>query len=511
MYSKYQIIILLIIALLSNTDIYGQQKVETSTGVLTNLSSGEFAPYMIGALNGGRVVRSSSALLDMSAKIEIDKTKRFSWGAGVEFLTGYSASNDYNRWDNDTKAWGTSRNAPAAFWIQQLYGEFKYRGAFIRIGQKDFCSALLDETVSSGDLTRSSNARGIPGVEVGFIDFQDIPFTNGWVQIQGTIEYGRFVDDNFKDEQFNRFNGIYPDDINYTYKRCYFRTKPSQPFSVTLGMQATGQFGGTSYSYANGVLVRKDFRGFDIKDLWRMFFPVQGSSTDGYYEGNSLGSWDLKARYRFASGEEISAVFQGPFEDGSGIGRFNKFDGLWGIYYHSNKRSLITAVGLEYLNFTNHSGPLHWATHDRPGTTIDFEATGRDDYYNNAYYGAFTNYGLSIGSPFLISTMYNLNGVPNYVNNVSKGCFFAIKGCLSNDLDYTVKYSYQQSLGRIGYAPRNSKVSNSMLISSTWNAWKVLPGLVVDAKLAFDTGKLRGDNFGFMIGVKYNLNFDLNL
>ena len=35
----------------------------------------------------------------------------------------------------------------------------------------------------------------IPGVEAGFLGFQNIPFTNGWVQIGGAISYGRFTDD----------------------------------------------------------------------------------------------------------------------------------------------------------------------------------------------------------------------------------------------------------------------------------------------------------------------------
>ena len=186
-----------------NSGAWAQNVAHYGATALGQVSSGDFAPYFIGSLNGGRTPRKNSALLDFGAKVEIDRGRRFSWGAGVEVITGYSSANSYDRWYDETDTWGKVSNRPAAIWIQQLYAELKFRGIFVRVGQKDHSSALLDESLSSGDLTRSSNARGIPGIEGGFIDFQDIPLTNGWVQIDGVIEYGRFTDDGFGHDQFN--------------------------------------------------------------------------------------------------------------------------------------------------------------------------------------------------------------------------------------------------------------------------------------------------------------------
>ena len=484
-----------------------QDTLKYQATALGNASTGPFAPYFIGSLNGGRVVRKAGALADIEVKVDIDRSRRFSWGAGAEIIGGWSTGNKYDRWNADEQIWTLQENRPAAAWIQQLYGEVKWRGVFLRLGQKDHHSALLDERLSSGDLTRSSNARGIPGAEIGFIDFQNIPFTNGWVQIEGVIEYGRFTDDGFARKQYNYYSWMLATDIYYTYKRCYFRTKPSMPFSVTLGMQTGGQFGGYTAYYRQGVMYKDEKRGFRIADVFKMFLPTRGNGN-GFVEGNSLGTWDFKARYRLKNSDEISFAFQWPWEDGSGIGRRNGLDGLYGLYYNSSRRGYITGAAVEWLDFRNQSGPIHWAPGDSPGTTITGEATGGDNYYNNDTYTAYTNYGMAIATPFLVSPIYNLNGYPAFMYCRARGLHLALTGCVDCiGLDYAVKYSWQQAWGT-GRIPRAySLLDNSMLFDVSWNASDILKGFSVKAELAFDAGSLRGNNFGFMLGVRYSGSF----
>lgn len=482
---------------------YAQDTLRYSATALGNASTGHFAPYFIGSLNHGKTVRKASALADIETRVDIDRSRRFSWGAGIEVVGGFSTGNKYDRWDNNAKIWTSQENRPASVWVQQLYGEVKWRGVFLRAGQKDHHSALLDERLSSGDLTRSSNARGIPGAEVGFIDFQNIPFTNGWVQIEGVVEYGKFTDNSFAKKQYNYYNWVLATGIYYTYKRCYFRTKPSMPFSVTVGMQFGGQFGGTTEYYRQGEMYRKEVRGFRFADLFKMFLPIRGNGNN-FMEGSSLGSWDLKARYRLRNSDELSFAFQWPWEDGSGIGRRNGLDGLWGVYYTSARRGLVNGAAIEWLDFRNHSGPIHWAPGDFPGTTITNEATGGDNYYNNDTYTAYTNYGMAIATPFLVSPIYNLNGYPAFLHNRAQGLHLALTGCVDIiNLDWALKYSWQQAWGS-GRTPQSySLIDNSLLLEANWNAASVLDGFAVNAKLAFDAGALRGNNFGFMIGIRY--------
>lgn len=480
-----------------------QDSLRYSATALGNASSGDFAPYFIGSLNGGRIVRKASALADLEVKVDVDRTRRFSWGAVAEVIAGFSSANSYEYWNGAENAWTSRSNRPAPVWIQQLYGEVKFRGVFLRAGQKDHHSAILDERLSSGDLTRSSNARGIPGAEIGFIDFQDIPFTNGWVQIDGVIEYGKFTDNGFSRKQYNHYSWLLAADMYYTYKRCYFRTKPSMPFSITIGMQTAGQFGGSTVYYEKGVMYKLDKRGFRFGDIFKMFFPVQGNGNN-FYEGNSLGSWDFKARYRLRNGDEISFAFEWPWEDGSGIGRMNGLDGLWGLYYTSPRRSIVNGAAIEWLDFRNHSGPIHWAPGDFPGTTLGGEATGGDNYFNNDTYGAYANYGMAIATPFLVSPIYNLNGYPAFMYNRARGVHLALTGCIGPSIDYVVKYSWQQAWG-MGRTPRAySLLDNSMLFDVNWDAAAVLKGFSVKAELAFDAGSLRGNNFGLMVGIRYS-------
>lgn len=467
---------------------------------LGNVSSGHFAPYFIGSMNGGRIVRKGSALLDAGAVVPVDRSKRFSWGAGAEFLAGYSSSNSYDRFT--PSGWTQEACRPAPIWLQQLYGELKYRGAYLRLGQKEPQSVLLDEDLSSGDITRSGNARGIPGVSIGFIDFQDIPFTNGWVQINGCIDYGKFTDDSFKRKQYNHYSWLTTSDVYYTYKYCYFRTKPSRPLSVTAGMQTAGQFGGSTQWYRRGEMYMSENRGFHFKDIFKMFFPTTGNGNN-FVEGSSLGSWDFKARYRLRSGDELSFAFQWPWEDGSSIGRRNGWDGLYGLYYKSPRRRLVNGAAIEYIDFRNQSGPIHWAPGDNPGTDLSGTATGGDNYYNNDTYVAYTNYGMAIGTPFLVSPIYNLNGYPAFMNNLARGVHVAVAGCIGDEVDYALKYSWQQGWG-MGRTPSPyCKIDNSGCLDIHWDASRLMKGLHLTGILAFDAGELRGDNFGAMIGISY--------
>lgn len=475
----------------------------SATAIGQTATGGDFAPYFIGALNHGKTSRAHMAGLDLGVSVDLGRTGRWGWGAGAEVMFDGASSIQYARYDAATSTWGTSDNNAAPAYLQQLYAEVRYRSVFLRAGQKDYRSALLDEDLSSGDLVRGANARGIPGAEIGFIGFQDIPLTNGWVQIDGVIEYGRTVDDAYKRKQFNYYKYILTQDVNYTYKRCYFRTKPSMPLSVTVGMQVAGQFGGSTRQYRQGRLVLSEDRGFRFGDVLKMFLPTQGNGNE-FYEGNTLGSWDLKARYRLPDGSRLSFVFQGPWEDGSGIGRANGFDGLWGLYYTAPGRRIVTGAAIEYLDFTNQSGPMHWAPSDSPGTDITTEATGRDNYYNNTTYGAYTNYGLCIGSPFMLEPFYNLNGMSGFIYNVARGFHASVRGCLGADLDYSVRYSYQHARRCYVWPGPGLWLDNSMMARVDWHPTRLAPGWNFGATLAFDAGNLRGNNFGAMLTVTYS-------
>ena len=487
--------------------IYAEMPLEYYVSVTAQASSRSLSPYMLGSWNEGRYVEGSGIWQEAGIVRPLDMSKRFSWSVGFGYMAGIGTKTDYDRWNEDSGTWSTHGVGRSAFRVTELFGQLKYRSAFLTVGQKYSRSRIVDDRLSSGDLTRSNNASPIPGVGAGFFDFQDIPFTNGWVQIDGEIMYGKMMDSRFKREEFNYNYGELPQNILYNYKRCYFRTNPTKNFYVTIGMQAAGFFGGTMYKYKDGVIYREMHRGFRIKDLFQMFFPRAGG--EDYYTGSHLGSWDFKADIKFHGGSRLSGYFEWLWEDGSGIGRMNGWDGLWGVQYNFPEKCILSKVVLEYLDFTNQSGPIHFDPEDNPMNPIVGHSQGADDYYNNAYYGAYTNYGMGIGTPFLLSPIYNTNGNLSYLHNRARGFHVAIEANPVDWINLRIMGGYELAGGNGPMPAYNKLNSTSAMVSATAHPLKKMPQFEIGVKAAFDKGTLRGDNFGAQLQVSYSGLFNL--
>lgn len=471
--------------------------------------SGDFAPYYIASNNHGILTQSKDALLRLSLDKKPDTKKRFSYGFGVDFLTGYASATDYLRFSPEeapggmkvTNGWLVPHSEhPSRIWLQQLYGEIRYRGVFLTAGMKQHTSALLSSTLSSGDLVESGNARPIPEVRVGFNDFQNIPFTNEWVQIQGEISYGKMTDNAWLRDHYNYYNSHLNQGALYSYKRCYFRTKPAERFSATVGMQVGAFFGGETTWYDRGKMTHSKEFSKGVKQFFKMLLPTDGGLE--YYSGSSLGSWDILLRYRLNDGSTIKGYMQKPWEDGSGVGFLNGFDGVWGLQFTAARKGWISGAVIEYLDFTNQSGPMHWDPDDAPGTDIPNRAEGADDYYYNHEYNAYANYGMAIGSPFLVSPIYNTDGFLQFASNRIRGFHIGLEGEISSEVSYRLLGGYRRSWGsgRIPFiAPKDD---TSFMAEATYSP-RALSGLTVKAAFGLDQGELYGNTTGGMITVSY--------
>lgn len=467
---------------------------------------GRWTPHYISALSHGRFSSSRQILVEGLAKVDIDTTKRFSWGAGIDLIVTGASAHNYARYNSET-GWYTHSLRPEIWRVQQLYGAVKWRGVVLNIGAMERMSALLNHRLSSGDLIESGNARPIPQARVGFIDFQNIPFTNGWVQIQGEVAFGKMTDSDWWREHYNRFNYHVNEGQWYNYQRCYFRTKPTERFSVTLGMQAATTFGGRMVHYDRGKFISERKYDLDFSTFWKVFFPTGGGEE--FYVGHHLGSWDLMARYTLGGAAgQLKAYFQWPWEDGSGIGRRNGWDGLWGLEWNGNGSTWINGVVVEYLDMTNQSGPQHYAPGDLPGTTITTESTGADDYYNNQMYNAYAIYGVGIGTPMVMSPIYNLDGYLGFIGNRMRGCHIAAEGDIMPGLKWRVMGGYRKAWGSGRVILREPIHSTSFAADVRW-AISAVPGFNVKGQLGFDAGTMPGNSFGALFGVSYvgELNF----
>ena len=339
-----------------------------SVGIVANAGNSELAPYYISSNCGGTITQQYSALAYALLRHNIDKRERFSWGAGLAAWAGYASSAGYQRHVGDGQ-FEVQKQHPARAWIQEAYLSAKYRGIFAVAGQAYKSSPIVDGLLSSGDLVWSNNSRPPVGLRAGFIDFQNIPFTKGWLQIQGEFGYFRELDDKWLENHYNYYN--------------HFIT--------------TGRW--LDY-YENGHVTRTVKMDADLKAFWRTFIAGSGgnSAGDSFVEGNHLGTWDIALQYYLSNYQHLRAYTQWLWEDGSGIGKMNGFDGLWGIEFRQNGSYLVSGAVIEYIDFTNQSGPIHWTPNDHPSTAITSHSSGADDYYNNYIYNGYQSRGMSIGS-----------------------------------------------------------------------------------------------------------------
>lgn len=503
----YRLALAALLSLSGALDVCADLRLDYEATVTAQASCSSLAPYMLGSWNEGRYAEGNGFWQEASLEKKLDTSKRFSWSIGAGYMAGVGSATDYSRWLDEAESWGEHKARRNAFRITKLYAGVKYRAAYLTAGMKSVGSRIVDDALSSGDLTRGINASPIPGVAAGFLDFVDIPLTKGWLQIDGEIMYGRMTDSGFKRNEFNYFYGKLSQNLWYNYKRCYFRTNPHKNFYVTIGMQAAGLFGGTTYIYRSGHLDDVLDRGFNFKDVCQLFFPMEGG--EGYYTGSHLGSWDFKADYRLPDGSRVSAYFEWPWEDGSGVGRMNGWDGLWGLQYVPPRNPVVSKAVVEYLDFTNQSGPIHFDPDDHLNTPITGHVSGADNYYNNDYYGAYSNYGMSIGTPFLKAPIYNRNGALDFLHNRARGFHVAVEGQPCDRVSYRVKAGYQTA-GGYGWIPNYRKSHcTSAMVEAEMRPLKRIPQFNVGLTMAFDSGTLRGDNFGARVRLTYQGNFDL--
>ncbi|MCF0219865.1 MAG: hypothetical protein HUK14_08795 [Muribaculaceae bacterium] len=454
--------------------------------------------------NHGRTTQPFGTWLEARLGRKMEMDKRFSYGFCVDLIGGWGSKTGYMRWNPETSSWFEHKEGAAPFRIQQLYGEVKYRCLYLQVGLKEHGSWMLDNSLSSGDLVESANFRPIPEARIGFVDYQNIPLTKGWVQAHVVLAIGKPTDNDWVRNHYNNYAGVMNTGWWYCYKHVYLRSNPDKRLCLTLGIQASAQGAGTCYKYRGGQQVSVTKEPFKFMTLIDLIIPRVGNN---FYNGNHLGSLDAKLRYRMDCGD-IAAYFQWPWEDGSGLAKKNGFDGLWGVEFHPRTIPWLKGVVVEYLDFTNQSGPMHWAPGDHPGTTIQSQTTGYDNYYNNYQYHSFSYYGMAIGSAFLPSPIYNRDGRLDFACNRVRGVHLGVEVGELAGFSGRCMFSWRKGWGT-GELPYESAVYNTSAMLEVKYRPAAVPSLSAKASLALDRGKMLGNNFGAMVTLAWNGDFDI--
>ena len=309
------------------------------TNIITG--NGEFTPFYLMNNRGGVIsFTPNNGYLRAGVSKKIDNDKRFSYGFGIDLIGSY--------------------NNDATIYLQQLYGEIKYRCLGLMIGSKEQYSLMRDRELSSGSMVWSGNSRPIPQVSVGIPHFVNFPGTNGWMQIKGEISYGIFVDDAYQKEHKGE-GKPYSKHVLYHRKYLILKFEKEKPFYGSIGIDMAAQFGGTIYDNPNFKTSVTKFPS-GIKSFFKVFVPLSGGNDSPLIDqvnvtGNHLGSYLLEIGYR-KKNWHAKLYHERYFDDHSGMIFKNKWDGLWGIEYRTIKKKPITGAVFEIMNSKDQSGPF---------------------------------------------------------------------------------------------------------------------------------------------------------
>lgn len=442
------------------------------------LSAGENTPFwLVSNLQGLSSVERNSGYVRLSAFHDMDTTRRFTWGAGVDLAVPWRYS--------------------SPFVVQQLYGEVKYRCLQAMLGSKEMWGCYNDPRLSSGNLLYSGNSRPIPQLRLGIFDYADIWGTRGWLGIKGYIAFGMFTDDRWQ-RSWVAENTKHVDDVLYHSKGLWLRNGNPDKFPLVFeaGIEMATQFGGVSYE--NGKAIHMPH---GLKDWFKAVVPLKGGedTPDGEQvnvQGNMVGNWNFCLSWLPKEDWSVKAYFEHFFEDHSMLYIDYRWrDGLWGVEATFPKNPVISAFVYEFLHLKDQSGPLLNDTNDG----VPEQVSGNDNYYNHYIYPGWQHWGMGIGNPMVLSPIFNRNNLLYFRSNRVVGHHFGFSGNPTSQLSYRVLISYSRNWGTYNYPLEQEQDNFNALAEVTWTP-KKLKGWQGTLSLAGDSGPLMGKSFG--VGIR---------
>jgi hypothetical protein len=434
---------------------------------------------------------------------------------------GYSGTlqHKFNKWLSvESAARVQVRNTSDVFLFQELYGKINF-GFLSFVGGRFFNQPdIPDHQVSSGDLMMSYNAIPVPRIGFMIEDFQDVPFTNGWVQFKGKYFHGWFEQNRFIQSPWLHEKSIYLKAGKEEYR-----------VTAQVGFAHFVQWGGIHPVDGNLYESFDDYISVVFGRSARPGAAVdEGEIVNAL--GNHLGYWDANITYHFKE-SKLTLYYQHPYETNMSINPFRNNDLLTGLNFRmNNKSSIVSSISYEFLSTMQQRGPgvpdpMPWVPEDNNG----YPYGGRNDLYNNYYYtNGWTYQGLVIGNP-LLTTYQRLTRIGHeinrhnveIVNNRVIANHIGIKGRIGN-IDYTWLNTLSRNFGTYAgiydgrfswegifiypdfdyyYLPPKLQYYGLLLLESNISKSK---NIKLNYGIAADFGDIY-NNFGAIAGVKYVL------
>ncbi len=415
-------------------------------------------------------------------------------------------------------------NHEAAFVLQQAYLDIQYKVLELSIGQKERPLELRDQQLSTGGMTTGINARPIPQVRLGLHEFWNIPGTRKWLGIKGHIAYGMFTDNNWQKENAGT-SGHRAADVLFHSKAFFIRVGNEEkfPLTLTLGIEASAQFGGEVWNVTKRADDTSDFDANridmpnELKDFWNVLLMTGSDYTDGDYpnaSGNQLGSWHIRLDFN-KGGWGLSYYMEHFFEDSSQsflcerwtengsrktFRQYNLKDMLYGAEMRLPRNRFLTAIVYEHLRTTDQSGPIY----HNSTSILEDQVTGIDNYYNHGIYTGWHHAGYAIGNPLLLSPIYNdaSDGI-KFMHNRIVANHFGLRGDPTDWLGYRIMMTQERSLGSYETPLTDPAKGNFLLVEGTYRPTQV-PGLSLTLSYGQNHGELLGQSRSAMLTVSYS-------
>jgi hypothetical protein len=413
-----------------------------------------------------------------------------------QFISGYGRSEN-EVGSLEIKASGMLRAGSSnRALIHELYIKTSFKSLKLSIGKQEFIDGYIQNPLSLGSITFSSNAATMPMLMLAFEEWQDLPLTGSLFDFKGYYAHAWMEDDRYVKNTFLHMKEL--------SLRLGDNNWPVQ-FLGTINHNV--QWAGTHPVYG------------DLPDSFRDYLNVitaqKGAPTSDdpepvSFQGNTLGRYEFGIFVPMRKGE-LTLAKQFFIESAMGVRFRSPADGLWSIQWQNTgeERPFIDYAVYQVVN-----------TLKQDSKRGEGEIRGADRYYTNfIYQDGWTYENRIMGLP-LVGTRRLSDGGVFIFNNI----IFAHHLGTAINLDRLIQSKNAIQLGlRITYSrnyglssncpggelcdpnnqpnrlPRTDQWYSSADLSIRYNS-------VASAifRIGFDNGNL-SNSLGAMAGVQYNL------
>jgi hypothetical protein len=459
--------------------------------IFGSAATGEHTPFWSVNQNWGIVpLEANNFYLRRSAFHEQILNDEWSFDAGIDIV-------------------GATSSAYGNLWIQQLYGRLNWKIWRLDIGAREDYTSHMNARLSSGDFVKSNNYRPIPDIKLSIPEYILVPYTKGNMYIKGHFAIGYYLDSRWKENKARPYNQSYTTELLSHHKSIYFRfgnIETKNRMQLTVEMDHVTQWGGKLYNYqSNRYEVNHQPRGLD--DFFRIVIAKEGSlfstqSDQLYVSGSQWGAYLFKWDYKLTNKDQLSVYTNHFFDDGSGMVFENYRDGLFGLEYKKKNKSWLSGAVFEYIYTKQQTGPIHFNLNmdDEHRSKLMKKGNGCDNYYNNGDYVQGPSYfGRTMGTPLLLSPMYNTDGSLNFKSNRIIAFHLGVEGYLHPTLQYRLLLTTGRTWGRYIIPFRSIKKGFASHLELIYTPDR-LEGFDITLSAGYDKGEFfGGDTFGSSI------------